>query len=333
MLQANLQKLADRFVGVARVLSFLLLFSISFLVGGQQQPHQLSHDDSPIYIGLIEDNRRELEHLGPKDFGLVPDRNIILAFVKDIDGWKSAQQVNRKVRWTVAFDGKNLGEVESEPSSSSQAQPQYSDRPIFFHSILTSAAKIPAAGKPSGNFASNYGTDVRRPLVVVSKPNFNDPEYWKRTALPVQSVEQVGTVFRNTFRHVRRCDPSGEPLKADTKVADSEIALLRVYGSSKGSFVIETELKDHRCVFNLSGSTLQLLERNEWFYRNPDGEVSYLGRGWELVDAGDYDNDGKSEMIFYVAESEDSCCVETEGYILFWNDFRDSVRTTWKYRL
>jgi hypothetical protein len=168
-------------------------------------------------------------------------------------------------------------------------------------------------------------------LVVVSKPNFTDPERWKRTKLPDDLVQSIRKVFRDTFHHVRQCDSSGEPLGRDSRVLDSEIGVLKAYGSNKGSFLVETQLTKHRCVFNKDGDNLQLLEGDQWYYVTPTAVVTFLARDWELVDAGDYDGDGKSEVIFYVAESEDDAAVEKEGYILFYDDFQHSVRFTWNW--
>src|SRR5260221_9631205 len=275
----------------------------------QQKATQAPDDDQAVYVGLVEDDRRQLARLGSKDFALVSNRTITPAFSKDLSGWKPVQQLIRKVRWTVAFDGKNLGELESEPIPESQAHPDNLKGPLCVHSILTSHEKIPVAGKPTGDFAGNFGTDVRRPLVVVSKPNFTDPEHWKRATLPEEETAQIRTVFRKTFGHIRYCDASGEPLAHDASVPDSEIGVLKTYGSKTGSFIVETQLKNHRCVFNKSGRDLQLLEGDQWFHIDASGSTSFLGRDWKLVDAGDYDGDGQSEVIFYFAEGEDDCCV------------------------
>ncbi len=296
----------------------------------QQKATQAPDDDQAVYVGLVEDDRRQLAQLGSKDVGLVSNRTVTPAFARDASGWKPVDHLIRTVRWTIAFDGKNLGELDSEPISEPQAHPNSLKGPLYIHSIDTPLDKIPAAGKPTSDFAGNFGTDVRRPLVVVSKPNFSDPEHWKRAILAQERTARIRTAFRETFGHIRHCDSSGEILQHDATIADSDLGVLKTYGSNDGSFIVETQLKDHRCVFNKEERDLQLLEGNQWFYVNASGTVLFLGRDWQLVDAGDYDGDGKSEVIFYVAEGEDDCCVETVGYILFYDGFRKSVRFTWK---
>jgi len=299
-------------------------------------------DSGPVYVGLIEDDRRELTRIadghnlpGHNLDDPVPSRNVVPYFVKDGARWEPIRELNQNVKWTIAFDGKNLGQVESQVIPSAQARPKGVSGPQCVHKILTPLGKVPQikmheGGPGDPNFNGNYGVIVRRPLVVVSKPNFADPDRWRRTKLPDEVVPQVRAVFQKTFSHVRRCDSSGEPLAKDSRVLDSEIAVLKAYGSNKGSFIVETQLINHRCVYNnVNGTKLQLLEGDQWYYVTPTRDVVFLARDWELIDAGDYDGDGRSEVIFYIAEAEADCCVDTIGYVLFYDDFQHSARLAW----
>lgn len=284
------------------------------------------HPSKAVYVGLLEDDRRQLDRLGPKDSTPVSGRTITPAFEKDHSGWEPVRDLNQRITWTVTFDGKNLGRVESEPVS--QATLGNITGPTSIHSILTPAKEIPVVGKPEGRFSGNYGRLVRRPLVVVSKPNFSDPDEWKPRAIPNRVIEEVRSSFRRTFRHVRQCDASGEALKDDWSLPDSEIVVSRNYGSAKHEYIVETRVLHNECLFNADGQDFQSMGGNQMFVVPPDHEAIFLGLQWELVDAGDYDGDGKSEAIFYVAEGKD-IDVETEGYVLFYDDFSHSVRFTW----
>jgi hypothetical protein len=48
----------------------------------------------------------------------------------------------------------------------------------------------------------------------------------------------------------------------------------------------------------------------------PDGKAMFIGAGIRLVDAGDYDNDGKSEVMFAINRYDEG------GYELFYDDFK-----------
>ena len=286
------------------------------------------HEDSgSVYVGLLEDDRKQLDHLGRWDATPVPGRTITPAFEKTGDGWTPIVNLNRSVTWTVAFDGKNLGKVESEPVP--QGALGNSSGPTNIHSILTPAKEIPVVGKVEGRFSGSSGKLVRRPLVVVSNPDFSDPDEWKPRALPNGVIEDVRSSFLKTFRHLRQCDASGEALKHDWSIPASEIIVSKSYGSAKHEYVVETRVHNNKCLFNVDGKDFQSMGGNQAFFVSPDHKAVFLGLQWELLDAGDYDGDGRSEVIFQVAEGKD-IDIETEGYVLFYDDFRRNVRFVWQ---
>jgi hypothetical protein len=45
----------------------------------------------------------------------------------------------------------------------------------------------------------------------------------------------------------------------------------------------------------------------------------------ELVDAADYDGDGKSELLFWQS------AYNRDGYILIFDDLRQRIEYTWRY--
>lgn len=288
---------------------------------------QRAYNEDSLYIGVIEDDRRQLDRLGPKDPTPVTGRTITPLFEKDRSGWESVRDLDQKITWTVAFDGKDLGTVASEPIP--KATLRSARGPANIHSILTQADRIPVVGKPDGRFAGSSGKFVRRPLVVVSQPNFRDPDEWKPRAIPDRVIEEVRSAFHRTFLHIRQCDASGEALKSDWSMPDSEIVVSRSYGSAGHEFVVETHILHNKCLFNVDGDDFQSMGGNQVFFVPPDQKAVFLGLQWELLDAGDYDGDGKSEVIFEVAEGKD-IDIETEGYVLFYDDFRRNVRFVWE---
>jgi hypothetical protein len=310
-----------------KVTLFAVLLSVWFQ-GSPEKPPRI-RDDNVVYVGVIEDDRKQLDQLGPNDSTPVSGRTITPAFKKDKSGWEPLQELDQPVTWTVAFDGKNLASVESKPIS--RIAMGNITGPTNIHSILTkpNEALIPSVGKPDGRFSGNYGRIVRRPLVVVSKPNFGDPDHWKRGPIPVRVVTEVRASFRRTFQHLRKCDASGEALKVDWSIPDSDIVVSKSYISAKHEYIVETKVLHNKCLFNVNVKDLQSMGGNQTFFVSPNDQAVFLGLQWELLDAGDYDGDGKSEVIFYIAEGKD-INIETEGYVLFYDDFRHSVRFVWQ---
>jgi hypothetical protein len=63
---------------------------------------------------------------------------------------------------------------------------------------------------------------------------------------------------------------------------------------------------------------------NAWFYV-AGKEVRYLGSNMLLVDAGDYDGDGKEEAVFKVQR------YNNDGYVLFHDGFKQKLEFSWDY--
>jgi hypothetical protein len=278
-------------------------------------------------VGFIEDDRKQLDRHDSKDTIPVTNRTLTPAFQNDAEGWKPVVNLIHPTKWTIAFGGRRLGEAESE------ARPQDHSvqiiGPTHIHSILTPVNQLPAIGKPDGRFSGNFGTVVRRPLVVVSEAHFNDPDHWTSKEPSPRAMMAVRKSFRETFRHLRQCAPSGDALKEDWKIPDSEIIVSKSYGSRNGEYLVETKVLHSKCLFSVDGDDFQSLGGNQIFYVAPDRDGIFLGLQWELLDTGDYDGDGRSEVIFYVAEGKDVDVV-TEGYVLFYDGFRHSVRFVWQ---
>jgi hypothetical protein len=62
-----------------------------------------------------------------------------------------------------------------------------------------------------------------------------------------------------------------------------------------------------------------------WFVMDTNGSVLYLDSGMFLVDAGDYDGDGKSELIFSIDRDNRG------GYRIFYDEFRKRAQLEYSY--
>ena len=65
--------------------------------------------------------------------------------------------------------------------------------------------------------------------------------------------------------------------------------------------------------------------KNHWFVVTPNGTVRFLDSSMWLVDAGDYDNDGKSELVFSIDD------YNRGGYKLFSDEFRKKAVFKFSY--
>jgi hypothetical protein len=64
--------------------------------------------------------------------------------------------------------------------------------------------------------------------------------------------------------------------------------------------------------------------QTRWFLLH-DETVDFIGSGMELVDAGDYDGDGRSELLFWHSG------YNLDGYLLVFDDLRQKIEYVWSY--
>jgi hypothetical protein len=308
------------------VLSFLTTCVIALALG-----QEVSHPKvDPIYVALLQDDRQELAAKGSNDFAPANTRSVVTAFVAVGGQWKKLDVLKERMKWTVAFDGKDLGEIESEPRPfpevSTDSSPVGSRTYLrAVHAVLTRPEKVPSVGEPQGRFNGAFETIVRRPLVLVSKPNYRDPDNWKPSNVLRDFIKPVQSELARVYSHIRECGSDGEPLTRDWKLPEAALEITKGYESAKHSYLVATHVRDHKCLFAVDGTTLTDLAGMQWFYIDGAKSVRYLGKDWELVDAGDYDATGNSQVIFFSGDA----MTGREEYVLFYDDFRS--RVTWAY--
>ncbi len=112
-------------------------------------------------------------------------------------------------------------------------------------------------------------------------------------------------------------------MQPNWKFPDSALALPIAYSSNKHSFLVKASLNAGDC-----GWVDQPDDRlsEPWFFVSGDGTVRRIGSFLSLLDAGDYDNDGKSEVVFLLSQGEN-----TDGFGLFDANFEKQVSALWHY--
>jgi hypothetical protein len=293
-----------------RVLLCILLLEVAVCA----QASQVKRSDK-LYLGFLDDAREEMINWKP---GVAHQRVVRPAFERTLSGWIRVDPASLppRMKWTIAFSGTNLGQVES------QADP--GGGLTVFQSIMTSAAAVPIVGSPSEQFAGLMAnpTKARRPLIAVSKPYFQDPDGWKRMKMSDEIAALVGKAFRREFPHVNRCKDE-EIVERNWRFPDSALTLPVAYASNKHSFLVEATLNAGDCGY-VDDPDDPLSD--PWFFVSSGGAVRRIGSFMSLLDAGDYDNDGRSELVFFLSQPED-----TDGFVLYDANFGKPVTFTWTY--
>jgi hypothetical protein len=232
------------------------------------------------------------------------------------DQAETLQDQPREFTWTVAFEGKNLGQLTSKQSN--KPAESISD---WGTQVITSK-KIPIVGKKTSEFAGWSSKPTFRPLVVVSQANIVDPSQSKPKALNSIELKQITAAYRKTENNVIACDKSGNLLDEPLQYKDSDLQEIKAYRALNGDRLVGLRLNAN--LYTCDGP------RNDswgahWFYWSKNGEPILLGKDLTPVDAGDYDGDGKAEFIFFRSR------YNADGYILFADNFTTFVEYSWSY--
>ena len=218
----------------------------------------------------------------PLYLGVLEGVNVRVAFRFDAGKWQPMAEDDLKpatmgsgyphsVTWTIAFDGRNVGTVKSE-------QPKrYTNRSQLGLQELTQESKAWVKAHPYG-----------RKLVVVSYPNYQDPDLWKPYAVDTSSA--VYALARSAFlalsrKQDRPCDCSKATLRISTKP----------YRSAHGDILIGITPEVRECQCYTSDEWFLIRSGNAIHFRSVFGAEDSL----RLIDAGDYDATGVSHALFF----------------------------------
>ena len=209
---------------------------------------------------------------------------------------------------------------------SPQARP-YVEREIqYYHyglqDIKTAASRIPRVGQPTYQFMTELDREsVHRPLVLVSQPNYEDPEVWKPYETTPDDIQSVIPTLRQEIPSIPQCDKAGRVVSRNDRYPDETVGLVKAYRSRLAEILIAVRLD--RELFACGEGVEEAQRTAHWFHRGESGQVRFLGNEMEPVDAGDYDRDGGAEFMFMVKG------YNRGGYRLFFDGFSRYAEFLW----
>jgi hypothetical protein len=271
-------------------------------------------------IGVLEDV--------PKEQGKSPNARVRVLFHKEKADWLAfpgdcpdeqclniiASKFPSRASWTIALDGRRLGQVSARTPS------RYSSYAEVGLQDVEAGSPVPRTGKPSSEFGGYTERVVFRPLVAVSAPYFADPEGWKPSQLPSDLRTSLRSQFRQKNPKLCRVSSRDESKLEPFVYRDEEIEVVKSYHATSGWTVARVHLHGAiECGDIEAGFEID----DQWFVITPNKMVSFLDSGMWLVDAGDYDNDGKSELLFAINRENRG------GYVLYYEHFKK--RSSFEY--
>lgn len=236
---------------------------------------------------------------------------IRFSFYKDENDWHIADDTLRSTTGYVCFDGRLIGEIN------------ISD--IFFRKYnsfksrygIDDCSKVPKIGKPSMKFSGWPGYPVYRPLVVSSIASAKDAEHWKPSSPSNNDLVKVAKYMKENILSAVYSDLNLNAIylirdinKSYASKDSVKLISLNLYGDYKNHDEDCDEVEDETT-------------DNMWFVIEND-RVGYIGYDMFLIDAGDYDNDGRSEIVFKKEQ------YNYDAYVLFY-DLKYIKEFGWNY--
>jgi hypothetical protein len=224
-------------------------------------------------------------YLGVQEFAGTGSR-IRVAFEFRAGHWMPMPRDSREppaVSWTIAFDGRKL------------------------------ESPAPRIREGAEKFENWLGKPPFRPLVVVSRPNYRDPDQWKPFRAPPEMLAEARSAFiAGKVPATCQSVPVEIQPQRDLQLASG------AYHSAKGAVLLALRFDAPKDL----GDDVQC--ETIWFLKK-GSRFSYLGAGLTLLDAGDYDADGISEVIF--AKSG----YNLDGYVLLRVKDASTQSFLWSY--
>jgi len=223
-----------------------------------------------------------------------------------------------RIVWTAAFDGKNIGQfISSDPKMKISPEWTY---PRDYLQVLESGQTLPEIKDKFEAFSGWCDAPRYRPIVLVSAPNYQDPEQWKRAAATVADKQKLFLAFREATKQAPQCQVAKNDKPKPYKYELGDLQIVTVFKNAQDRQLVSVTLRKQ---YYGCDSELGWPENPKWFFLGET--VRYIGNNLSLIDAGDYDKDGKSEAIFWYSG------YNRDGYVLFYNDFTSRADFIWSY--
>lgn len=254
------------------------------------------------------------EEFSTGDWGSPVAPQIRVAFRRVGKGWEAPPwdaAESTPMSWTVCFDGRVLGKVETQ----SGAFERYSQRGAH---VPLAGQSIPFPGRRTKEFASWMGAEAHHPLAVTTSGLCGDPDRWHPEAPVAKVRRQLVDAFIG-IAGPERCEGTRQ---VPWKPKDEDVEVLKVYVSRGGERlgIVRARPPKDLCDGPAGEDALSQL-----FRIDRQGKTTRLGESLTVVDAGDYDGDGRSELLARYARYND------DGYTLFFDGFSKQVSFGWHY--
>jgi hypothetical protein len=230
--------------------------------------------------------------------------------------------------WTLAFDGRTLGKIQLKDNCKTWDERCKWHRTNFVFGLKNPNhfPKIKDKRKRFGNWVFD---PVYRPVIIVKNGSYKDRLKWKRKKadqnLRSTLFERLKSIIGRPIICVGKPNydkPNFGYPKIDLTLSD--IKIYTQYINNNGEMLVAAGLHDK----HISNCDMLLSKEDYpiWFYiNNKNNIVRFIDYELKLVDAADYDKDGRVEIIFYHQG------YNRNGYLIYVPETGEKLKYYWGY--
>jgi hypothetical protein len=216
-------------------------------------------------------------------------------------------QYPASVRWSIGFNGREIAKL------SSRVPLQFDFYAHVGLQNLDQPSQAPKVGPKSEEFGGFAEQAVYWPLVANSETYFSDPDHWRGLPVPGEVQIALHRAFRRENPKLCKRDQTDETKSTPFAYTDAQVQIAKALKSRAGIWIAKLHLE------NASACDDVVEFDDPWFVVNRNGSTNYIGEGMWLVSTGDFNNDGRSEILFSINR------YNLGGYELFYDQFTKHV--------
>jgi hypothetical protein len=222
-----------------------------------------------------------------------------------------------RAKWTVTLEGRDMGSVSTVDPGFQTDLAWTFPRDRLLH--VFPAQSVPTVAKDTARFRGWCEAPGVRPLVVLSWPNTHDPDDWKSSGADKGLRTTLFEEFKAHAGPASLCSVAADR-RVPFEYTAKDLVVSPGYQDRTGRKVVVLGLDPQR---NTCDGPPEPAWSTQAFL--VDRDVKYLGADLTLVDAGDYDADGSSDLLFWHNSYNE------DGYRLVYGGLAKHVDYFWRY--
>lgn len=208
----------------------------------------------------------------------------------------------KEINWNLAFNSKSIGHFRSH---SPLQWSNFSDIGLEEPETKSNIPSLKLATKAGASNFHYWTLELKnRPLVASSGHHLDDPDNWKPLVPLPHPCHELISAYRKAT-------------KGNTShFSDKQILVRGCYKSRHNDELISLAVP--------SSEVKGDFDYVQWFHIQGN-KANFLGSSLEFIDAGDYDNDGHSEIVFHKP------AYNYDAYVLFYDNLQKQLEFGWSY--